>query len=140
MNNYLRLGAAILAVSTISACATAPNKIQANYIPTAKYESLSCADLTAQLVDNDAQRLTLYNRIAKRNKSDKIVTGVGVVVAWPALFFLRGNGEVKENYANLLGTDAALTKVANDKGCTPIARTAPVYTPRPEKKKKHDKA
>ncbi|MEI9928257.1 MAG: hypothetical protein WDN44_11905 [Sphingomonas sp.] len=122
MGDYMRLlviGAAALAVS---GCATSPKKIEANYIPAATYQHLDCTQLRNEMIQVGARRDALYQRIKRRNKSDKIVTGVGVLVAWPALFFLKGNGAVRDQYALLMGQYNALSENYKAKECREVAQ------------------
>ena len=63
--------------------------------------------------------------------------GVAAVVFWPALFFVKGDGEQAAEYARLKGEHEAINHAAIMKGCLGGSRTAgeaayaPVQPPPP---------
>lgn len=102
---------------TLSACATSPGKIQPSHISTVRYDTMSCEQITGHLDEVNDTLAQIERRIEKRRTSDKIMVGVGALVAWPALFFIKGDGDVKKQYADALGERNALVRVAQTRGC-----------------------
>lgn len=52
-----------------------------------------------------------------KSSSDAVVTGVGVVLFWPALFFIDGDDENTGELGRLKGEFDALEKAAINKNC-----------------------
>ena len=46
-----------------------------------------------------------------------MITGAGLILFWPALFFIGGTKEQEAEYARLKGEYEALDKVAIQKNC-----------------------
>jgi hypothetical protein len=107
-----------VAALALAGCATPSKNIQARTVPIDGYLKLSCADLLAEETRVEEKRDALGDQIGRRRTSDDIVTGVGIFVAWPALFFIKGNYEVKGMYGYLLGKHETLMKAYDQKGCT----------------------
>ena len=113
--NVCGLAAAALA---LSACATAPSKISAAYVSPMKYQSHDCGQIGAEQASIEQRTNTLYHSLKKRNNSDKWMMGVGLVVAWPALLFLKGNnGAQNAEYAQLKGDYEALRSTSISRKC-----------------------
>ena len=53
----------------------------------------------------------------KKASNDAVATGVGVVLFWPALFFLAGGSDHEPQIASLKGNFDALTAAGHQKGC-----------------------
>ncbi|HEY2358388.1 MAG TPA: hypothetical protein VGH86_13135, partial [Phenylobacterium sp.] len=81
-----------------AACATAPDKVQANYVSPVEYANLDCDQIRAELFKvSDRVRVVTGQQSAKRTR-DTVALTVGLVVFWPALFFMIG-GDKKEELA-----------------------------------------
>ena len=59
----------------------------------------------------------LTGKIDTSNENDKMITGAGIILFWPALFFLGGTKEQEAEYARLKGEYEALDRVAVQKNC-----------------------
>jgi len=55
--------------------------------------------------------------VDKNASNDAVATTVAVVIFWPAVFFLNGDGPKAAEYARLKGEFEALEKVAIQKKC-----------------------
>ena len=100
--NRLLLSAAIAV--TLGACTTNPDKIGATYVSPLKYENYDCQQLIAEQSNIERKVGELHGTLKKESSGDAWATGVGVVLFWPALFFLAGNNDVQEaEYAQLKG-------------------------------------
>ena len=106
----------VLCAALISGCATAPDKVAATYVSPAQYGAYDCDQLRAELFRvSDHVRETAGVQQRARTRDD-VAMGVGLVVFWPALFFLMG-GDKKEELATLKGQYEALDEVAVQKKC-----------------------
>jgi hypothetical protein len=102
----------------LPACATAPSKISAAYVSPLKYQSYDCAQIGLEQASIEQRTTTLYHTLKKRNTSDKVMMGVGLVVAWPALLFMKGNNSAQNaEYAQLKGDYEALRSASVTKKC-----------------------
>ena len=105
-------------VSMLVACASNPNDIDAAYVSPLKYKDYDCDQLAMEM-DYVGQRTTkLYQRLKDERKADNWQMGPGLVLFWPALFFLEGgDGPEAAEYAQLKGEYEALRDNAVTKKC-----------------------
>ena len=107
----------ILAASmTLAGCATNPDNIQATSKSPMTYRGLSCNEMNmeAQRISDRLTDITGQQR-AEASK-DAVAMTVGMLVFWPALFFMMGDDH-KDEIATLRGEAIALQSAANAKGC-----------------------
>lgn len=112
-------GAALaIALSFLTSCATSPDKISAAYVSPIKYKDHDC-DQIALEIDYVSQRVTtLHNTLKKESNADNAQMGIGLVLFWPALFFLEGgDGPAATEYSQLKGEFNALRKASISKKC-----------------------
>lgn len=120
---------ALAVLAMTSACATHPNKISAAYVSPLKYNAYDCDQIAMEQAAIERKANTLYQTLKGRNTNDKWMMGVGLAVAWPALFFMKGkNGQLQGEYAQLKGDyDALQTAMVQKKcGVAPATVMAPV--------------
>lgn len=109
--------AALIAVSTLVGCATPPKDIAPTYVSTNLYQNLTCAQLRdeAQVVSN---RMAAAYGVQESNRGkDAAMTTVGIVLFWPALFFMEGDGATAADVARLKGEMQAIEQVNRLKNC-----------------------
>lgn len=102
----------------LTACASNPDKIDAAYVSPMKYKDYDC-DQIAMEMDHVGQRTTqLYTRLKKERSKDNAQMGVGLVLFWPALFFLEGgDGPEAAEYAQLKSEFESLRENSVQKKC-----------------------
>lgn len=116
-----------LCAGLVSACATHPNNIQAAYVSPMTYSTYSCDQLRDEN-ERLARRVTeVTGQQAKRANNDALAFGVGMVLFWPALFFMA-NGDQKEELSRLKGEYDAIQTVAVQKQCTAPQQVASTAT------------
>jgi len=105
--------------ASLFACASNPDKISAAYVSPLKYKDYDC-DQVAMEMDNVSHRTsTLYQQLKKERNADNWQTGIGLVLFWPALFFLEGgDGPEAVEYAQLKGDYTALQETSVQQKCT----------------------
>ena len=103
----------IFCLSIITGCATSPDKISATYVSPLKYKDYD-NDQVVMEMDYIGQRTAeLYYQLDKEAKSDQGQMALGLLIFWPALFFLEGgDGPQAVEYARLKGEYEALRKIA----------------------------
>jgi hypothetical protein len=100
----------------LAACAAAPDKIQANYVSPVEYSNLDCDQIRSELFRVSSQVRVLTGQQRRKHTNDQVAMGVGLVLFWPALFFLVG-GDKRDQLAELKGQYDALNSVAITKKC-----------------------
>ncbi|MDQ0466947.1 hypothetical protein QO010_004744 [Caulobacter ginsengisoli] len=107
--------AAVIA-STTTACATSPDKISASYVSPLQYQGYDCDQIRAEMMRVNSRVREVAAEQRKSAKNDAIAVGVGLVLFWPALFFLATSDQ-KEELARLKGEYDALDQSAIQKKC-----------------------
>ena len=109
---------AAAAIVALSACASSPKKIAATYVSPMKYQSYDCQQIGLEQANVEQRTNVLYHSLKKRNTNDKVMMGVGLLVAWPALLFMKGNnGAQNIEYAQLKGDYEALRNASVARKC-----------------------
>lgn len=122
-----KLVALALCAGFVSACATHPNNIQAAYVSPMTYSTYSCDQLRDEN-ERLARRVSeVTGQQAKRANNDALAFGVGMVLFWPALFFMA-NGDQKEELSRLKGEYDAIQTIAVQKQCTAPQQVASTAT------------
>lgn len=106
-----------MAILSLAACADKSDKIAASYVSPTIYQGMTCQQLAteAQSVVNRAQEAS--HAQDKKASNDAVATGVGVVLFWPALFFIKGDGAQAAEVARLKGEITAIQQASNMKNC-----------------------
>jgi hypothetical protein len=124
-----KLLAGVCATSVIlSACASSPENVHAAYVSPLQYSNLSCDEIHAELqrVADEVRRVARQQ--GKDHTRDEVAMGVGLVVFWPALFFIAA-GNHKEELAQLKGQYDALSDAGVHKNCLAPTEAAAPPTP-----------
>lgn len=97
-------------------CSTSPEKIQAAYVSPLAYQSYNCGQLGAEMsrINNRVQGAASGQQ--SESTKDAAAMGVGLVIFWPALFFMIGDDR-KEELARLKGEAEAVEQAAIQKEC-----------------------
>lgn len=115
MNMKRMLYAAACAVF-ITGCATSASQVPSTYVSPMKYNSYSCQDIEYEMREIESRVNTLTGQQDKKARNDKIATGVGVVLFWPALFLLASD-DTKTELSQAKGEYEALEESARRKDC-----------------------
>lgn len=72
--------------SSLTGCASSADSVMAANVSPMKYRSYTCNQIEDEMysIQNRVEQLT--GKQNKKVKDDKIATGVGIVIFWPALF------------------------------------------------------
>ena len=110
-------GAALVTLA-ISGCASNPDKLGTMYVSTLQYERYDCDQIAVETANVERRVSELYGRLKKERSNDNLQTGIGLLLFWPALFFLEGgDGPEATEYSRLKGEYEALRKVSTQKRC-----------------------
>lgn len=106
-----------LALSTILVgCASSPDKIRATYVSPLEYSHLDCDQLRLEMNRVSRKVATASGQQAEERSDDAVALTVGLIVFWPALFFMMGDDQ-KQEIALLKGQYEALETVAIQNNC-----------------------
>ena len=98
-------------------CAKKPEKLATTYVSPLQYKDYDC-DQIAQEMEHVGRRTNeLYYKLDKEAKKDAWKMGIGLVLFWPTLFLLEGNGPEAAEYSRLKGEYEALREAAIQKKC-----------------------
>ncbi len=107
-----------------SACATPPDRVSASYVSPLQYQSYSCEQITIELQRIGARVAEVTGQQQRAATNDQIAMGVGLVLFWPALFFLASDNNKKEELSRLKGEYDALQQTGTMKNCFKQAPTS----------------
>ena len=109
--------ASLIAVITLSGCATAGRDVTAVYVSPSQFSSLNCEQLRTELQRIASRANQLSGRLDEAASNDKTIAGVGVILFWPALFALGGTKEQEAELSNLKGQAEAIESSLTLKKC-----------------------
>lgn len=108
------------AVALATGCSTASKDITPTYVSPMQYQSFNCEQMSAEGARIQTRVTQLGGRLDEAASNDKAITGVGVILFWPALFFLGGTKQQEAEYARLSGEYQALQQAGVLRSCPGI--------------------
>ncbi len=112
-----RLHAIALTATLVTAgCASSSQNISASYVSPLQYQSFTCEQLTEEMLRVGRKAREVAGVQDSEADKDAVAMGVGLVLFWPALFFLIGDDR-KEELARLKGEGEAIEQTAIKKDC-----------------------
>lgn len=114
----LTASSALIAIVGLSGCASKSSDIPATYVSPSEYASLSCQTLESEMREISRRVAVITGQVDQEASNDSWQMGVGLVLFWPALFFLEGgDGALQSEYALLKGKYEAVTTQHRNKNC-----------------------
>jgi len=123
---------AALAVSglILAGCASSSGDVASAYISPVTYENYTCPQLASELDRISVRVHEVAGNVDHAATNDKIAMGVGLVVFWPALLMVKGDGPQHQELARLKGEYDAANEEMIHKNCnSPEAQDAAVGAP-----------
>ena len=112
-------------VLVLFGCASNPDKIDAAYVSPLIYKDYDCDQIAIEMDHVNNRTTDLYHRLKKERNADNWQMGIGLVLFWPALFFLEGgDGPEAAEYAHIKGEYEALRENSVTKKCN-IIKSSP---------------
>jgi hypothetical protein len=108
---------AILAAVMLSGCATSPKNIEAAYVSPLPYQNLTCEQLQDEAARVSAAAAVATGQQTEQANKDAVAMGVGMIVFWPALFFIGGDKSNAAEVSRLRGEMKAIEDVSTAKKC-----------------------
>lgn len=78
---------------------------------------MDCEQVRQEMVRINGQANQLAGKLDKDKATDESVTAAGIILFWPALFFLGGTKEQEAEYGRLKGEYNALEQASIQKKC-----------------------
>ena len=112
--------AAIVGVGALlSACSSSPDSISGAYVSPLEYSTYSCNQLAQELRRVARRVAEVSGHQSDEATGDAVALGVGLVVFWPALFFMIGDDR-EEELERLKGEAEAVEQAAIQKDCADL--------------------
>lgn len=103
-------------MSAISGCSTKAKNVSASYVSPLQYQSYNCNQIGQEMLRVNRNVLEVTGQQDRAAGKDAVALGVGLVLFWPALFFMIG-GDKKEELGRLKGEYEALQTAAISQEC-----------------------
>jgi hypothetical protein len=107
----------VLTASVLAGCATNPDNISASYVSPSQYSSYSCGQLREEAQRISSRAIQASGAQSSKATGDAVVMTVGLVIFWPALFFMKGDGTTAAEVARLKGEIEAVEQANIKKRC-----------------------
>jgi hypothetical protein len=108
--------AAVLS-ALLASCASSSADIKAAYMSPLAYQGYDCSQLAAEAQSVSARAAEAAGVQDSNRSSDAVMTTVGAVVFWPALFALKGDGNNAAELGRLKGMMQAIEDESIHKKC-----------------------
>ena len=115
---FKKLISIICTLFIIVSCSKASKDIAARYVSPELYSDYSCEQIRKDLKRVSGRVAELTGNLDSNRSKDNMTTTAGIILFWPALFFIGGTKEQEAEYAQLKGEFNALEKVSITKDCS----------------------
>ena len=113
----IKLLAAVAATALLAGCATSPKDIAPAYVSPVLYQNLSCQQLAAEAARVSAAAAAATGAQQQQASKDATMVGVGMILFWPAMFFVGGDKGNAAEVARLKGEMQAIEQANIQKNC-----------------------
>ncbi len=113
MKRVLLLSSVLL----LQACASHTNEIPAAYVSPLQYSDYSCKQIGAELQRVSTRAQQVAYDVNQNASGDTAAMAAGLILFWPALFFIDGDTPQSQEYARMKGEFDALEQAAIQKDC-----------------------
>ena len=101
----------------MAGCASSAKDIPTQYVSPLIYDNYDCQQIGAELSRLTGKVNESAGKVEKRASDDSGTMALGLVIFWPALFFIDGDGAEAQEYGRLKGEYDALEKASIKKSC-----------------------
>ena len=129
------ISAMVISGLLLAGCSSSPDSIQATYVSPLEYKSYDCDQIAQEMRRVGLKVQEVAGDQAEEATGDAVAVAAGVLVFWPALFFLMGDDR-EEELARLKGEAEALEQAAIDKKCTTLLEDIDRERKKAEEKKR----
>lgn len=107
----------MLSASFIGGCAAHPDSVAPAYVSPLQYSNCDCDQIRMELMRVNAKVMEVAGVQEQTANKDSAAMAVGLILFWPALFFLASGDNRKEELARLKGEYDCLEGLAIQKHC-----------------------
>ncbi|SVC78504.1 uncharacterized protein METZ01_LOCUS331358 [marine metagenome] len=108
---------ALFLLFIVTGCASSPNEMAASYVSPLIYQSYDCQQLVMES-DRVSRRVqSMHAKLDEKESDDSAKMAVGLILFWPALFFLDGDEDGAIEYKRLKGESEAIHQAAIARKC-----------------------
>lgn len=116
--NICKIGGVFAVVALSVGCASGSKEIKATYVSPMTYDAYSCQQLIQETQRLQGRISSVAGDVDQKASGDRVKMGVGLVLFWPTLLFLKGDGPEAQEYARLKGEHQALEESYVRKNCS----------------------
>lgn len=106
-----------MSILLLAGCASSSGDIQPQYVSHLQYQHLTCDQIAAEAARVSRRVSEVAGAQDANANRDAAMTGVGIVIFWPALFFMKGDGATAAELGRLKGEFDALERLSVEKRC-----------------------
>ena len=103
----------------LAACSSSTENISASYVSPLKYDTYSCGQLGEEYARLQAKGREIFQEQDDKADNDAVAMGVGLVLFWPALFFINSS-DLEHQVASLKGDLEAVEVSSIKKNCSQL--------------------
>lgn len=128
----------LMIMSFLSACSTSSKNVAAQYISPLQYQHYDCDQIRMEM-SRISRRVNEVGGIQDSSSTkDAVALGVGLVIFWPALFFMIGKDK-QEELSRLKGEYEAVEVAAIEKKCNVVKEVEAAKKMEEERKEEQKK-
>lgn len=101
----------------VSGCATNPENITAAYVSPMQYAGYSCPQLREEASRVSGRAAQVTGAQSSKASGDAVAMGVGLILFWPSLFFIKGDGTTAAEVGRLKGEMEAIEQASVKGNC-----------------------
>jgi hypothetical protein len=118
MKFFVRAGVlAALSSLALAGCASRSDDIAAAYVSPTSYASWKCDQIRDEASRLSVRAAQVSGAQNQKASNDAVATGVGVVLFWPALLFIKGDSTTAAELSRLKGEMDTIEQVSIQKRC-----------------------
>jgi hypothetical protein len=106
-----------LFMTSMTGCASSAKDVQAQYISPSIYDNYNCQQIGVEMSRLTSEISESAIKVDEQASEDSGTMALGLVIFWPALFFIDGDGPEAQEYGRLKGEYDALEKASIQKEC-----------------------
>ena len=106
-----------LFMTSMTGCASSAKDVQAQYISPLVYENYDCQQIGVEQSRLTREVSESAIKVEEQASEDSGTMALGLVIFWPALFFIDGDGPEVQEYGRLKGEYDALEQASIQKEC-----------------------
>ena len=103
--------------AALAGCASSAAEISPSYVSPMLYQHYTCPQLTQEAQAVSARAAQVAGVQDGKRTNDAVMTTVGVVIFWPALFAVKGDGATAAELGQLKGQMQAIEQASIMKKC-----------------------